>query len=223
MPISGVFYDKYAYYALDKDEKIKIFEMIGLNSEMLFNYKYFMSSSEEMEQIIKGYEKLDVQEACAPLRQFEMKVTDSTLPIINFENPPTELLMDDRLVYFVYRKKLVVYLREELLDLKNIKGFDQMKDTRSQYHYIVADLSDRNREIEKSCLTKEGSLLIFLDNLDYFSICKGSLTLIVEASLEGKAMNISTKTMEVRLSVRLVKYRQAHQQPMLQSIQRWAL
>lgn len=163
VPLCGVASSESIVFALDLDEKVKIYELGGLQSPMFFNYKDFLTSSDEMTQIIKGHESLTVQEAFFPMRQNETKITDDILTITTFFDPPIGFLMNKEHMILVYKKKLVFYLNSELLTLGNLKDFDRMKAARSHYNYVIWELDKSVKSINKAVFARNEDIIILLE------------------------------------------------------------
>ena len=207
IPVCGVAYDQSVVYALDLDEKIKIYEFGGLQSKMFFDYKDYLTSADEMNQIISGHESLTVQEAYSPLRQNETRITDSILHITTFFDPPIDIILSKDHAVYVYKKKLVFYLRAELLTLGNLKDFDRMKATRSQYHYIVWELEKAVKNIKRVVISRNEDLIVILEvcpadqTYEHFTISKADLKALFEALYYQPSINLFSQSVKVNKMV----------------------
>jgi hypothetical protein len=161
--VVGSSYDEITLFALDQDEKIKVYDFVGLQKKEFFDYEYFLTSADEMNLIIKGYQDLPVQEAYAPQRMNEQKITNDLLPITSFFDPPVDFVLSKDYAFFIYKKKVIIYRRSELLTLGKLKDFDKMKASRSQFNYIVWEFEIGNKQVQRAYLTKDDSLVLLLD------------------------------------------------------------
>lgn len=150
-------------FALDQDEKIKVYDFVGLQKKEFFDYEYFLTSADEMNLIIKGYQDLPVQEAFAPQRMNDLKINDDLLPITNFLDPPVDFNLSADYSIFVYKKKVIIYNRKELMTLGKLKDFEKMKAQRSQYSYILWEFEIGNKSIQRSFFREDGCLILLLD------------------------------------------------------------
>jgi hypothetical protein len=164
IPFQTVVYENHVVYGLDKDDKIKIYEFVGLQSKSFFEYEQYLTSSEEMNLIIKSHRQLKIQEAFLPLRQNDSKVTNELLAISTFSDPPQELFLFEDLLFVVYQRKLIVYSREENLKLGELRDFNGMKAKRSQYAYIVVEFDKTVPKISQT-MQVSGSFLMFLSEV----------------------------------------------------------
>lgn len=202
VPVVGVKYSQHVVYALDQDEKIRIYELVGLNSPLFFDYIGFLNHSDEVNQVINGHRSLSVQEAFAPIRKYDNKITDSLLSLTNFLDPPINFHMDDDIIYFVYKRKVIIYLKKEILTLGNVKDFEKMKSSRSTYHSISWEFEGvglNTKNIVKSLLAKNSSLVLFFEvkyrlmkNMDYYTIGKADIMLLFSVP-EDTSMNVLSK------------------------------
>lgn len=156
-------FDEVALFALDKDEKIKVYDLMALQKSEFFDYEFFLTSAEEMNMIIKGYQNLPIQLGFAPQRNNDMLINDLILPITNFLDPPIDYWMNKKYIYILYTKKIMIYVRKELLTLGKLKSFEKMNSTLGEYSYITWELELENKRVHRGYPQKNDSLLVMLD------------------------------------------------------------
>lgn len=141
---------------------------MALQKKEFFDYEFFLTAAEEMNMIIKGYQHLPVQLGFTPVRNNDLLITDQILPITNFLDPPVDYWMNNKFIYILYRRKIIVYLRKELLTLGKLKTFDQMRSARGEYSHITWELELGTKQVHRAYPLNNGSLMVLIDVcLDY--------------------------------------------------------
>lgn len=161
--VVGSCYDEAALYCVDQDEKIKVFDFMALQKREFFDYEFFLTSSEEMNMIIKGYQNLPVQLSFVPQRMNRNLIKEEFLSITNFLDPPIDFWLGTEFIYFLYKDKIIIYKRSEVLTLGRLKTFEQMSATMSHYSYIIWELDLKKKRIEKCYPKKNETIVVVLD------------------------------------------------------------